>query len=141
MESSTHENTEQNSESPRFSRRERLEAVAKRQRILLFAVLAQLFLNPLSKLASEILGSEIIVLPALLGITILAIIVITACRLSLLLNSLPITILLTILAIVPLLNLVVLLILIRQSTNILKTAGLRVGLLGVSPQDIRHHVG
>jgi len=114
---------------------DRIFKIASRQRALLVAILCQLFLNPVIQgIGTQGKAAALVALLIFLGL--LVFIVVTAIRLSHLLNHVVVTVILGIFSVFPLINLIALLILSRQSTNALKRAGIRVGLLGASPKDI-----
>ncbi len=111
---------------------EKAHRIAARQRALLWGVLAQILVNPLGKLIGVESDTGVMVL-GLIALGILVYVVVAAVRLSLLLNSNGVTVLLGILSVVPLINLIVLLILSRQSTKVLKASGMSIGLMGARP--------
>ena len=114
---------------------DRLRKIATRQRNLLICVLTQFLLNPLVKLIG-VESQALLSLSGFVWIIVLILLIVNACRLSALFNHFVVTFFLTILSIIPLINLIVLLILSRQSTKELKNNGISVGLLGANPKAI-----
>ncbi|PTU75768.1 hypothetical protein [Pseudomonas mangrovi] len=110
---------------------DKLVKVAARQRALIFGVLAQIFLNPIAK-AIGIKGESAVIILGVLSLILMIYILVTAVRLSMLLNHVAITVMMGLFSIIPLINLIVLLVLSRQSTKLLRSHGVRVGLLGAN---------
>ncbi len=139
METSVYETPKSDLNEPSKKDYVRLKKIARRQRALLICILIQILLNPLVSVLGLQSRSVAVVLTVVM-LFLLILIVVDACRLSMLFNHVVVTVLLTLFAIVPLLNLIVLLILSRQSTNELKRNGIKVGLLGANPKKIGHEI-
>lgn len=135
MEMNIYKTPESDLETPDTRAFDKLIKVAARQRALIFGVLAQIFLNPIAK-AIGIKGESAVIVLGVLSLILMIYILVTAIRLSVLLNHVAVTVILGLFSIIPFFNLIVLLILSRQSTKLLKSHGIRVGLLGANVKNI-----
>lgn len=113
---------------------ESLIAIASRHRCLLYSILAQYIIAGGSRGIPE--GTADLAVNVVV-IGVLFLVVFFAARLSAKLNILPLTILLTLLSVIPLVNLLVLLILSRQTIKAFDSVGIKVGFMGVKENSVR----
>ena len=102
--------------------------IAKYQRYIILAILLNLIISVLAYFVPPL---AILSLVISLAILILFILFSNAIK-----NSVIVTIICAILMFVPIISLILLLIITSRATAILRNAGLKVGLLGVSKQDL-----
>ena len=103
--------------------------IAKYQRYIILAILLNLIISVLAYFVPTL---AILSLVISLAILILFILFSNAIK-----NSVIVTIICAILMFVPIISLILLLIITSRATAILRNAGLKVGLLGVSKQDLQ----
>ena len=108
--------------------------IGRRQKLMIWALGIQYALGVIGR-AFE--GEVVLMVLGVLALLALGNVVVSVVRLSVKLNHPVVTVLVALLAFLPLINLLVMLFLSRRSTSTLKAHGVHVGLMGASEQDIR----
>ncbi len=119
---------------PSGSNREHLIKVATAQRHVLFVILAYLALLPFNIAAQQVPQLAVILLPVAIIVFIAG--AITVFRLASLFRGKAVAVLYLIGLLIPCLGLILLLVISSEATNLLKSNGIKVGLLGANPNDI-----
>lgn len=118
--------------------RERLRAVASRQRFVQFAVLFNIFATIGFNVLPQIVVPTVLVLVGMYALVflVLALQVTAVVRLASILQGTGAAILYGLLMFLPCISLIALLVINQQATRLLQQNGIRVGLMGADPSSI-----
>lgn len=108
--------------------------IASRQKLMISAIVFQLIMNTVAK---GIPGDRDLVIAALVTIAAMVFVTVSVVRLSMSINPTSSTVWLGFFSLLPILNLVVILILSRQSNAEFRKHGIAVGFLGTNEEEIR----